>query len=77
VNTVAATYKMFYTELHQRLADLTMDIHGAEAAVLSGDMDTPQPAGVGMGRREAHHVFPLTPVQSVYLFSRSQTIYGG
>jgi alkylation response protein AidB-like acyl-CoA dehydrogenase len=77
VEVVGASYKMFYTELHQRLADLAMDIHGAEAALLTGDQGAAQPAGVGLGRREAHHVYPLTGLQSVYLFSRSQTIYGG
>lgn len=74
---VGAGYKVSYTELHQRLVDLTMDIHGVSAALLTGDQDAPPPAGVGMGRRAAHHLYPLTPLQSVYLFSRSQTIYGG
>lgn len=77
IGTIAATYKMFYTELHQRLCDLAMDVAGAQAAVLSGQQDAPQPMGVGMGRRVAHHRYPLTGLQSVYLFSRSQTIYGG
>jgi alkylation response protein AidB-like acyl-CoA dehydrogenase len=76
-DVVAAAYKMFYTELHQRLADLAMDVSGPEAAVLAGDQDAPQPAGVGLGRRPAYHHYPLTALQSVYLFSRSQTIYGG
>jgi alkylation response protein AidB-like acyl-CoA dehydrogenase len=77
VDVVAASYKMFYTELHQRLADLAMDIEGPAGAMLAGDQNASQPAGVGLGRRLAHHYYPLTALQSIYLFSRSQTIYGG
>lgn len=74
---VGTTFKMFYTELHQRLADLAMDIQGRSGALLTGSQDARQPSGVGMGRRVAHHVYPLSSLQSLYLFSRSQTIYGG
>jgi alkylation response protein AidB-like acyl-CoA dehydrogenase len=77
LGTAAATYKFFYTEMHRRLSDLAMDIEGASAAVLTGRQGERQPAGVGMGRRQPQHEYPLSALQSTYLFSRSGTIYGG
>jgi alkylation response protein AidB-like acyl-CoA dehydrogenase len=77
VGTVSASFKFFYTELHQALADLAMDVRGPAAGVLTGEQGAPQPWGVGMGSRTPMHFYPLDDTQSVYLFSRSQTIYGG
>jgi alkylation response protein AidB-like acyl-CoA dehydrogenase len=77
LTTAAATYKIFYSELHQRLTDLAMDIQGSAAAVLTGTADAAQPAGVGMGRREPHYDYPASALQATYLFSRAETIYGG
>ena len=75
--TAAATYKIFYSELHQRLTDLALDIQGRSAAVLTGTPDAAQPAGVGMGRRVPHYDYPVSALQATYLFSKAETIYGG
>ena len=77
VGVAAATYKIFYTELHQRLTDLALDIAGPTGAVLTGRPGDAQPAGVGMGRREVHYDYPASALQSTYLFARAGTIYGG
>ena len=58
LGAAAATYKFFYTELHQRLMNLAMDIAGPTAALLTGESGYQQPAGVGMGQRDVAHDYP-------------------
>jgi alkylation response protein AidB-like acyl-CoA dehydrogenase len=77
VATVATTYKFAYTEFHQRLTVLAMDVQGASAALLTGPRDAPPPPGVGMGSRRHVYDYPVTDTQANYLFARSGTIYGG
>ena len=77
VATVATTYKFAYTEFHQRLTVLAMDVQGRSAAILTGPADAPPPPGVGMGSRLHVYDYPVTDTQSNYLFARSGTIYGG
>ncbi len=77
VAVVGATYKFAYTELHQRLTVLAMDVQGPTAALLTGPADAPPPPGVGMGSRRHVFDYPVTDTQSNYLFARSGTIYGG
>ncbi len=77
IGIVGATYKFAYTEMHQRLTVLAMDVQGPTAALLTGPVDAPPPPGVGMGSRRHVFNYPVTDTQSNYLFARSGTIYGG
>ncbi|HEX4016384.1 MAG TPA: acyl-CoA dehydrogenase family protein [Frankiaceae bacterium] len=74
---VGSTYKFAYTEFHQRLTALALDVAGPSAALLTGPIDAPPPPGVGMGSRHQMYDYPVTDDQSNYLFARSGTIYGG
>ncbi|MCW2547619.1 MAG: putative acyl-CoA dehydrogenase [Mycobacterium sp.] len=74
---VGGTYKFAYTEFHQRLTVLALDIEGPAGALLTGPQNAPPPPGVGMGSRKHVYDYPVTNTQSNYLFARSGTIYGG
>ena len=58
----ASITKLVWSEWHRRLGELAMDVSGA-AAVLAGD-------GTGSD-------YALSPLQRMFLFSRSDTIYAG
>jgi alkylation response protein AidB-like acyl-CoA dehydrogenase len=77
LGALQAVHKMQWTEFHQSLTDLALDVLGAEAQILTGSMDDPPPAGVGMGRRVPHHDYPVSALQATYLFAKAGTIYGG
>ncbi len=74
---VGTTYKFAYTEFHQRLTALALDVAGPAGVLLTGPADAPPPPGVGMGSRRHVHDFPVTDTQANWLFARSGTIYGG
>jgi len=77
VNRVGGVHKFFYTEFHQRLTELGIDVLGAQGQILTGAMTDPPVPGVGMGHRPAVHDYPVSPAQSTFLFSKAGTIYGG
>ena len=55
-------YKLYWATWHRNMGKLAMDVLGAESEILSeGDGDH----------------YNLTRLQSMYLFTRSDTIYGG
>jgi alkylation response protein AidB-like acyl-CoA dehydrogenase len=70
-----ACTKLFWTEFHQELTELAIDVMGADAMVLDGD-GTPA-VGVGLGHRPAVHPYPVGETQSAFLFARAGTIFGG
>ncbi|MEO6125658.1 MAG: acyl-CoA dehydrogenase family protein [Ilumatobacteraceae bacterium] len=70
-----AGVKTNWTELHQRLTNLGIDLMGAAGQILT-DGDLPA-VGIGLGHREVVHAYPAGPLQSAFLFSRSGTIFGG
>jgi hypothetical protein len=74
---VGSAYKFAYTEFHQRLTALAVDVMGPAGALLTGPPDAPPPPGVGMGSRRHVYDYPVTDTQSNWLFARSGTIYGG
>jgi alkylation response protein AidB-like acyl-CoA dehydrogenase len=72
-----ATTKLAWTEMHQRLTDIGIDVRGPAGQVLTGVTGGPPVVGVGMGHRPAHYDYPADPAQSRFLFARSGTIFGG
>ena len=71
---LAACNKMFWSEAHQNTLDLAMDILGLDAQVLRGNgtEDT-----LLRGARRAKADYPVDNLQSLFFFSRSETIWGG
>jgi hypothetical protein len=72
-----ATTKLAWTELHQRMTNLGIDVLGAAGQVLTGTTGGPSVEGVGMGHRPVHFEYPASDAQSRFLFARSGTIFGG
>jgi alkylation response protein AidB-like acyl-CoA dehydrogenase len=72
---IEAVTKVMWTEFHQELSELALDVRGIEATVLAGD-GRPA-AGVGLGHREPLFPYPVDEMQSAFLFSRAGTIFGG
>ena len=72
---LAATNKMFWSEYHRDTMELAMDILGMAGQVLTGGEDEESIPGVQRGTpREG---YPVSPLQSSFFFSRSETIWGG
>ena len=71
---LGACNKMFWSEAHQETMLLGMDIMGMEGQILLGDdgADTLLP-----GARRAKASYPVNNLQSLFFFSRSETIWGG
>ena len=71
---LGACNKMFWSESHRATMDLAMDILGMGGQILLGntDGDTLLP-----GARRAKASYPVDNIQSLYFFSRSETIWGG
>jgi alkylation response protein AidB-like acyl-CoA dehydrogenase len=71
---LSACNKMFWSEAHQATMNLAMDILGLEGQVLGGNEedDTILP-----GARHAKAAYPVDNMQSLFFFSRSETIWGG
>ena len=75
VAALGATNKMFWSEYHQDIMKLAMDIRGLAGQVLTGgDEEEFIP---GYGRRPANRSYPADAMQSAFFFSRSETIWGG
>jgi hypothetical protein len=71
---LGACNKMFWSEAHQATMDLAIDILGMEGQILQGNEseDTVLP-----GARRANADYPVDNMQSLFFFSRSETIWGG
>jgi hypothetical protein len=71
---LGACNKMFWSEAHQATLLLAMDILGMESQILQGDdsADALLP-----GARRARAGYPVNNLQSLFFFSRSETIWGG
>ena len=83
---LGATNKMFWSEAHQETILLAMDILGLDGQILLGragrDGQDGQDGrdGQGMllpGARHGRADYPVNNVQSLFFFSRSETIWGG
>ena len=71
---LGACNKMFWSEAHQETMLLAMDILGMDGQILLGDgtEDSLLP-----GARRAKASYPVNNLQSLFFFSRSETIWGG
>jgi alkylation response protein AidB-like acyl-CoA dehydrogenase len=71
---LSACNKMYWSEAHQETMLLAMDIFGLPGQTLLGEagQDTVLP-----GARRAWANYPVNNLQSLFFFSRSETIWGG
>ena len=76
ITALGLTNKMFWSEYHQRVMELAMDVLGMESQLLTGDTSREE-AVPGYGLRTANPKYPASPLQSSFFFSRSETIWGG
>jgi hypothetical protein len=73
---LAATNKMFWSEYHRDVMELAMRILGSEGDVLSGG-DELEEFIPGVGEHRTRPGYPVSVTQASFLFSRSETIWGG
>jgi alkylation response protein AidB-like acyl-CoA dehydrogenase len=75
VGALAATNKMFWSEMHQQAMELALDVFGAAAMLI----DTGPEFGSwpGTGRERRRDGYPVSAMMSAFFFSRSETIWGG
>ena len=80
---LSATNKMFWSEAHQETMLLALDILGLDGQILLGQsgpdgqdgQDVPDVLLPGARHRRAD--YPVSNLQSLFFFSRSETIWGG
>jgi hypothetical protein len=76
VAALGATNKMCWSEYHQQVMELAIDILGMDGQILTGD-PTIEEAVPGYGARRTSARYPSSTLQSGFFFSRSETIWGG
>ncbi|CAN5531326.1 acyl-CoA dehydrogenase [soil metagenome] len=75
VVALGALNKMFWSEMHQDAMNLALDLFGADAMLV--DTGPATPSWPGAGRDERRTGYPVSAMMSAFLFSRSETIWGG
>jgi alkylation response protein AidB-like acyl-CoA dehydrogenase len=73
---LGATNKMYWSEYHQDVMALAMDILGLEGQVLTGSGDV-EGFVQGVGHRTTRRGYNVSALQASFFFSRSETIWGG
>ena len=73
---LSATNKMYWSEYHQEVMELAMDILGMEGQVLAGGEEGEEFIP-GVGPRKPRPGYPVDGMQASFFFSRSETIWGG
>jgi alkylation response protein AidB-like acyl-CoA dehydrogenase len=76
VAALGATNKMFWSEYHRDVLELYIDLQGVHGQVLQGGGDNDEMIP-GYGVRQAVRDYPVDVLQSLFFFSRSETIWGG
>lgn len=76
VAALGATNKINWSEYHQEVMKLAMDVLGMEGQVLLGTAGEEESVP-GYGRRPVNDGYPANALQSSFFFSRSETIWGG
>jgi alkylation response protein AidB-like acyl-CoA dehydrogenase len=75
VAALGVTNKVFWSEHHQDVMNLAMDVWGMDAQLMGSDPDVPSWPGVlRMQKRQGYDV---SAMQSAFFFSRSESIWGG
>ena len=80
---LSATNKMFWSEAHQETMLLALDILGLDGQILLGQsgqdgQDGQDGQGILLpGARRGRADYPVNNLQSLFFFSRSETIWGG
>jgi alkylation response protein AidB-like acyl-CoA dehydrogenase len=67
--------KMYWSEYHQEVMNLAIDILGMDGQLLTGG--TAEEFVPGVGRRRGRADYPVSALQASFFFSRSETIWGG
>ena len=76
ISALGSLNKMFWSEYHQEIMNLAIDIQGAAGQILTGRSDIEETVP-GYGRRRTADDYPASALQSSFFFSRSETIWGG
>ena len=76
VAALGATNKMFWSEMHRDAMELALDLFGAEAHAVHGRARRPA-RGRATSVHRGRETYPVSPLVSAFLFSRSETIWGG
>jgi len=76
VAALGATNKIFWSEYHQEVMKLAMDVLGMDGQTLLGNAGEEESVP-GYGRRPVNPEYPANALQSSFFFSRSETIWGG
>ena len=72
-----AMNKLYWTDYDKSAQNIAIDLLGPDGQILTGRPGDERRAAVGLGRREPIYPYPVSPLQSSYFFSLSQSIYGG
>ncbi len=75
VAALGALNKLFWSEMHQEVMELALDVWGADGMLI----DSGPAAGSwpGTQRHARRPGYPASPMMSAFFFSRSETIWGG
>jgi alkylation response protein AidB-like acyl-CoA dehydrogenase len=74
---LGATNKMFWSEAHQETMLLALDILGMDSQLLLGQVSQDGQDMLLPGARRGRADYPVNNLQSLFFFSRSETIWGG
>ena len=69
--------KLYWTDYDKVAQKLAIDLQGPRGQILTGQPTDVRRSSVGLGRREVMYHYPASPAQGSFLFSLSQSIYGG
>jgi alkylation response protein AidB-like acyl-CoA dehydrogenase len=72
-----AMNKLYWTDYDKAAQNMAIGLLGPAGQILTGKPDDERRPAVGLGRREPIHHYPVSPMQSSFFFSLSQSIYGG
>jgi len=72
-----AMNKLYWTDYDKAAQNMAIGLLGPAGQILTGKPDDERRAAVGLGHREPIHYYPVSPMQSSFFFSLSQSIYGG
>ena len=76
VAALGATNKLWWSEYHQEVMELAMDVLGMQGQILTGSTDGEETIP-GYGPRRGSKEYPVSVLQASFFFSRSETIWGG